>query len=113
MAPRRSTMVWALTAALVERKSAHGKQRQAQIDGRRIQRVERFLETQPDVLAPMQFDRDGNQAMAERLEQAPVAPLVGIGQGGAGYPAANPDVVELGCAASSGRPPDRASPRAG
>jgi hypothetical protein len=72
------------------------EQRQTQIDGRRIQRVEWFLQTQTDVLVLMQFDRDGNQAMAERLEQSPVAPLVGIGQGGAGYPAANSDVVELG-----------------
>lgn len=73
-----------------------GEQRQAQVDGRRIQRIERLLETQTAVLALMQLDCDGNQPMAEGFEQTPVAPLVGIGQGGAGNLAANPDVVELG-----------------
>ncbi len=34
--------------------------------------------------------------MTEGFEQSPVASLVGIGQGGTGYLAANPDVVELG-----------------
>jgi hypothetical protein len=44
----------------------------------------------------MQLDRYGNQPMTECFEHAPVASLAGIGQGGARYPAANPDVVELG-----------------
>ena len=44
----------------------------------------------------MQLDRYGNQSMTECLEQSPVASLVGIGKGGAGYLAANSDVVELG-----------------
>ena len=73
-----------------------GEQCQAQIDGGGVQRIERFLETQSIVLALMQLDRDGNQSMTEGLEQMPVAPLVGIGQSRTGYPAANPDVVELG-----------------
>ena len=34
--------------------------------------------------------------VTERFEQSPVAPLVGIGQSGAGYLAANPNVVQLG-----------------
>jgi hypothetical protein len=34
--------------------------------------------------------------MPQGLEQPPVAPLVGIGQGRTGNLAANPDVVELG-----------------
>jgi len=96
MAPRRSTMVWALTAAWVERKSARGEQRQAQVDGRGVQRIEWFLETQAAVLALIQLDRYGNQPMTERFEQSPVASLVGIGQGRSGYLAANPDVIELG-----------------
>ena len=73
-----------------------GEQCQAQIDGGGVQRIERFLETQSIVLALMQLDRDGNQSMTEGFEQMPVAPLVGIGQSRTGYPAANPDVVELG-----------------
>jgi hypothetical protein len=34
--------------------------------------------------------------MTERFEQSPIASLVGVGQSGAGYLAANPNVVELG-----------------
>ena len=44
----------------------------------------------------MQLDRNGDQPMTECFEHSPIASLVGIGQGGARYPAANPDVVELG-----------------
>ena len=73
-----------------------GKQCQTKIDGRGVQRIERFLEAQTDVLALMQFDRYGDQPMAERFEYSPVASLVGIGQGGTGNLAANPDVVKLG-----------------
>lgn len=72
------------------------KQCQTQVDGRGVQRIERFLEAQAAVLVLMQLDRYGNQPMAKCLEHAPVASLVGIGQSGTGYPAANPDVVELG-----------------
>lgn len=72
------------------------KQRQTQIDGRRVQRIEWFVQSQPNVLALMQLDRYGNQSMTQCLEQPPVAPFVGIGQGGTRYLAANPNVVELG-----------------
>src|ERR1035438_18047 len=72
------------------------KQRQTQVDGRGVQRIERFLETQANVVALIQLDRYCNQPMTKCLEQSPVASLVGIGKGGAGYLAAKPDVVELG-----------------
>jgi hypothetical protein len=44
----------------------------------------------------MDFDCGRNQSMAECFEQSPIASLVGVGQSGAGYLAANPNVVELG-----------------
>src|SRR3990172_8677963 len=44
----------------------------------------------------MQLDRYGNQPMTQCFEHSPVASLVGIGQSGSRYLAANPDVVELG-----------------
>jgi hypothetical protein len=44
----------------------------------------------------MDFDRGRNQSMTECFEQSPIASLVGVGQSGAGYLAANPNVVELG-----------------
>ena len=40
--PRRSSSVCNFTAALVERNGAHGKHRQAQIDGRGIQGIDRI-----------------------------------------------------------------------
>ena len=73
-----------------------GEQRQAQVDGRGIHRIERLLEAQAAVLAVIQLDRHGDQTVTQRFEQSPVAPLVRIGQSGTGYSAANPDVVELG-----------------
>jgi hypothetical protein len=44
----------------------------------------------------MDFDCGRNQSMTECFEQSPIAPFVGVGQRGAGYLAANPNVVELG-----------------
>jgi hypothetical protein len=44
----------------------------------------------------IQLHGNGDQAMTQGLEQSPVAPLVGIGQGGTGYLSPNPDVIELG-----------------
>ena len=73
-----------------------GKQRQTQVDGRGVHRIQRLFEPQAAVLAAIQLDRNGDQPMPQRFEQPPVAPLVGIGQGGTGNLAANPDVVELG-----------------
>jgi hypothetical protein len=73
-----------------------GKQRQTQIDGRRVHRVERFLDSQSDVFALIQFDRSRNQSMTECFEQPPVSTLIGIGQGRTRYLAANPEVIELG-----------------
>ena len=46
--------------------------------------------------SPIQFDGGRNQSMTKRFEQSPIASFVGIGQGGAGYLAANTNVVELG-----------------
>ena len=48
------------------------------------------------VVALMDFDGGRNQSMAECFEQLPIASLVGVGQRGAGYLAANSNVVELG-----------------
>jgi hypothetical protein len=73
-----------------------GKECQAQIDRGGIHGIQGFLESQAGLFALMQFDRYGNQAMAKGFEQLPLAPLVGIGQGGARDLAANADVIELG-----------------
>lgn len=88
-------MVWALTAALVERKSAQGKQREAQVDGGGIHGIQRLLESQSGVLALVQVDGGGDQTPTERLEHLPVAPLVGLGQSRPGDFAANGKVIEF------------------
>lgn len=72
------------------------KQTQTQVDGGGVHCIERFLDSQSNVVALMDLDRGRNQSMTECFEQSPIASLVGIGQSGAGYLAANPDVVELG-----------------
>src|SRR5487761_2000102 len=85
-----------LDGGLGRAKICPGKQSQAKVDGGRVHRVERLLETQPGVLALIQFDCGCNQSMAERLEQSPIASFVGVGQGRTGYLAANSNMVELG-----------------
>ena len=89
-------IVWALTAALVERKSAQGNKLRHRSDGGGVHGIERFLDSQSNVFALIEFDRRRNQSMTERFEQSPIASLVGVGQRGAGYLAANPNVIELG-----------------
>jgi len=73
-----------------------GKQTQTQVDGGGVHRVERFLDAQANVVALMDFDGGRNQSMTECFEQSPIASFVGVGQRGAGYLAANPNVIELG-----------------
>ena len=72
------------------------KQTQTQVDGGGVHRVERFFDPQSNVVALMDFDCGRNQSMTECFEQSPIASFVGVGQRGAGYLAANPNVVELG-----------------
>ncbi len=72
------------------------EQTQTQVDGGGVHRIKRFLDSQADVFALIQFDGRRNQSVTECFEQAPVAPFVGVGQRRTGYFAANPDVVKLG-----------------
>lgn len=73
-----------------------GKQTQTQVDGGGVHCIERFLDSQSNVFALIGFDCGRNQSMTECFEQSPIASFVGVGQSGAGYLAANPNVVELG-----------------
>jgi hypothetical protein len=72
------------------------KQTQTQVDGGGVHCIEGFLDSQSNVVALMNFDCGRNQSMPECFEQSPIASLVGVGQSGAGYLAANSNVVELG-----------------
>ena len=49
--PRKSSWVYILTPALVRQKSAHGKKRQRQVDGGRVQRIDRVFQLQPQIFS--------------------------------------------------------------
>ena len=72
------------------------EQGKAQVDGGRVHRVERCLESQADVFVPIEFECNGNQPLPKRFEQTPVATFVSVGQRRFGNASANADVVELG-----------------
>ena len=73
-----------------------GKQRQAQIDGGGIQRIDRLGEIHRKGLLSIEPTRGADQRVGEFGVDAPVARLVGVGQGAAADLAAKTQVVELG-----------------
>ena len=82
--------------ALAFAKAGPGKERQAQIDGGRIERIDRMRQFQAEAVLGIEFARCLDQAESEILIDAPVAVLVGVGQRALGNAAANAQVVELG-----------------
>ena len=72
-----------------------GKQCQAQIDGRRIQRIQAPVQIDAHRVAGVQPARSCNQRLREIGIDAPVARLVGIGQRRTRHTAANTHVVQL------------------
>jgi hypothetical protein len=78
------------TAQIEQRVHLHGcfgrtkigprKQRQAQIDRRAIERINRIGEIEPDIIADVQFACAANQHRGDVCPYAPIAQLVGIGQ---------------------------------
>ena len=72
------------------------KQRQAQVDGRGVERVDGVLQVDAEGLVDIQRSRDADQALGEVGVDAPVAHVVGIGQRIARHRGANAQVVELG-----------------
>src|SRR6185503_8229907 len=56
------------------------KQRKAQIDQRRVQCVDGFVEIHSEGLVDIQLARDGNESLRELSIDAPIARSVGIGQ---------------------------------
>ncbi len=76
-------------------KARPGEERQAQIDGRRIEGIDRIFQLYAEAVLGVEFARRPDQAEGEVLINAPVACLVGIGQGAAGNTATNAQVIEL------------------
>src|SRR5664279_2348006 len=95
MLPRRSKSVCSLMAALVERNGAHGNNRQAQVDGAGIERVDRIFQIDAKRLPGIKTTGDSNERLGQVGIDAPVAHRVRIGQGVAGYAAADAHVIEL------------------
>ena len=69
--------------------------RQAQIDGGRIERVDGIVQVDGKALRGIQAACPANEQLCQLVPNAPIAPLVGIGQRGAGYRFAQPHVIEL------------------
>ena len=72
------------------------KQRQAQVDGGGIERVDGFLEVHAEGFVDVEPARDANQMLGELGIDAPVARFVRIGQRAARHRSANTQVIELG-----------------
>src|SRR5271168_912057 len=80
MLPRKSNSVCILTAALFVRKCGPRKDRQTKVDGRRIERIDRVGEVEPQILVGVQPSRLDDQSLGQLRVNAPVARLIGIGQ---------------------------------
>ena len=72
-----------------------GEERQAQIDGRRVQGIDRIRQRQPQVFVGVELARLRNQSLRKIGVDAPVARLVGVGQCGAVHRRAEAHMVEL------------------
>ncbi len=84
-----------LNGSLGGSEAGPGKSRQAQVDGRGVQRVDGVVEFQAEVVVEVQRAGQANQRACEVGVDAPVAFLVGPGERVAGHPAAEAHVVEL------------------
>ena len=72
-----------------------GEQSEAEIDGRRVERVEAGVEIDAKGVACVKRPSDADQVLGEVGEDAPVVGLVGVGQGGARDGAAEAEMVAL------------------
>ena len=85
-----------LDCTFVFAKTRPRKDRQTQIDGRRIEGIDCMLQLQAKAVPGVELASCLDQTEGEILVNAPVAGLVGVGQCAAGDSAANPQVIELG-----------------
>ena len=88
-----------------------GKDRQTQVDGGRIERVDGILQVDAERFVGIEPPRDADQALREVAVDAPVARRIGVGQRVARNVAAKAQVIELGSSARADTPRCRASSR--
>ena len=81
--------------SLVLAESCPRKQREAEVDGGGVQRVQALIQIDADRIARIQRPCDADQHLGEVRVDAPVVRLVGIGQCRARHVAAQSDVVEF------------------
>jgi hypothetical protein len=72
------------------------KKLQGQVDGRRVQFVDRLVQIQPEVFAGIKSSRTFDQSRRQILPQPPVALLVGFGQGHPCHRFAQSEMVKRG-----------------
>ena len=100
-----------LHRAFVLAKLRPRKQRETEVDGGRIQRVEAVVQIHAHRIFGMKRSGDADQVLREIGEDAPVVSLVGVGQCRARNPAAESHVVELAAHRTQGTPRCRAGSR--
>jgi hypothetical protein len=71
------------------------EQRQAQIDGGRIQSVQTLIEFDTDRIVEIEWPRHADQDLCKIRKDPPVAILIGVGERGARHFAAEAHVVKL------------------
>jgi len=79
--------------ALLER--CPWEDREAEIDGGRVEGIDGLVEIDAKVVLGVQAAGDVDEGLGEIGVDAPIAPFVGIGQGGAGDMSPDAHVVEL------------------
>jgi hypothetical protein len=84
-----------LDRAFVLAKFGPRKQRKAQVDGGRVQRVQALVQFDADRIGDVKRPRDMDQNLSEVGEDAPVMRVIGIGQSGARHPPVKAHVIEL------------------
>lgn len=72
------------------------EQRQAQIDGRRIERIRRLLQVHTEVVSGIQFSGDANENLREVGINAPVSFFVCVGEGASRYLGSDSRMVKFG-----------------
>ena len=72
-----------------------GEHRKTQVYGGGVERVHGFVELDAEILVAVQTAGHVNQRLSEVGINAPVADLVGVGQGVSGDLGSNPDMIEL------------------
>jgi hypothetical protein len=71
-----------------------GEERQAEFDGRRIQRIDSLVQLHVERFPGIEAARLADELLSEVCEDAPITPLARIGKRTAGDPAPDPHVVE-------------------